>query len=68
MTEPRKCVEQFRDLTWFIKLLGQGFEHLAQVRGYSDEQFRKLGHALNQLEPLPDELDDLLVKLGVLPE
>ena len=68
MTEKRKHVEQFRDLTWFIELLKQGFEHLAQVRGYSDDQFRKLECALVQLEPMPDELDDLLVNLGVLRE
>ena len=47
MTERRKHLEQFRDLTWFIELLKHGFEHLAQVRGYTDEQFRKLEHALN---------------------
>jgi len=45
-----------------------GFEHLAQVRGYSDDQFRKLEHALAQVEPVPEELDDLLVNLGVLRE
>jgi len=68
MTERRKHVDQFRDLIWFIELLQLGFEHLAQVRGYSDDQFRKLERAVNQLEPMPDELDDLLVNLGVLPE
>jgi hypothetical protein len=41
---------------------------VAQVRGYTDEQFRRLEDALNQLEPIPDELDDLLVNLGVLLE
>ncbi len=45
-----------------------GFEHLAQVRGYTDDQFKRLEDALNQLEPVPDELDDLLVNLGVLLE
>lgn len=68
MTERQKHVEQFRDLTWFIELLTLGFEQLAHIRGYSDDQFRKLETALNQLEPVADELDDLLVNLGVLPE
>jgi len=68
MTERDKHVEQFRDLTWFIELLKHGFEHLAEVRGYTDEQFRDLARALGHLEPMPDELDDLLVNLGVLPD
>ena len=30
-------MEEFPDLAWFTELLNQGFEHLAEVRGYSDE-------------------------------
>ena len=63
---PRKHVEELRDPTWFIELLRQGFDHLVKVRGYTDEQFRKLENALNQLEPVPDELDDLLVKIDLV--
>ena len=65
MTERAKHVELFRDLTWFIQLLNQGFEHVAQVRGYSDGQFRNLEHALNQLLPVSEELDDLLVNYSL---
>ncbi len=68
MTERDKHLEQFRDLSWYIELLKQGLEQLAHVRHYSDDQFRKLETALYQLEPAPDELDDLLVKLRVLHE
>ena len=57
MTDRDRHLEQFRDLTWFLELLRQGFEHLAQVRGFTDEQFRALLKALNQLESVPDELD-----------
>ena len=45
----------------FIEQLRQGFERLAEIRGYTDDQFRKLEDALYQLEPVPEELDDLLV-------
>ena len=68
MTERDQHLEQFRDLTRFIELLKHGFEHVAQVRGYGDEQFKKLEDALIQLKPVPDELDDLLSNLGVLLE
>ena len=68
MTERDRHVEQFRDLTWFNELLQQGFEHLAQARGYSDDQFWKLEHSLYQLDFMSDELDDLLVNLGGLLE
>lgn len=61
MTERDTNLEQFRDLTCFIELLQLGFEHLAQVRGYTDEQLRDLERALAQVEPMPDEMDDLLV-------
>jgi hypothetical protein len=50
------------------KLFKDGFERLAQVRGYSDDQFRALEHPLIQLEPILDELDNLLLTFGVLPE
>lgn len=66
MTERDKHLEQFRDPTWFIELLKQGFEHLAHVRGYTDGQFRKLEGALNQQERVADEMDELLVNLRVL--
>jgi len=61
-------IEQFPKLAWFTEQLKYGFEHLAEARGYTDEQFRDLARALSHLEPMPDELDDLLVNLGVLPE
>ena len=64
MTERDTQVEQACNLTWFIVLLNQGFAHLAEIRGYSDDQFRKLEDALIQPEPVPDELDDLLGRLG----
>ena len=59
MAERAQHLEQFRDLTWLIELQNQGFEHLAQVRGYTDEQDRALLRALDQLAPVLDELDDL---------
>ncbi len=68
MTEREKHLEQFRDLSWFKEQLKHGFARLAHRRKYSDGQFRKLVSALIHLEPRPDELDDLLVNLGVLPE
>ena len=68
MTEGDKQVEQFRNLPWFTEQLKHGFEQLAHVRHYSDDHFRKLERALNHLDPMPDELDDLLVNLGVLPD
>ena len=47
-------VEQFRDLTWFIHQFKHGFEYLAQVRGYTDEQHRQLEavtrHGLQDLD------------------
>ena len=67
MTERDKQVEEFRDLTCFTEMFNHGFEHLAQVRGYSDEQFGKLEDAIYKLKPVPDELDGLLLNLGVLP-
>ncbi|UCE62780.1 MAG: hypothetical protein JSU59_07795 [Nitrospirota bacterium] len=66
MTEREKHLEQFRDLTWFIELLNQGFAHLAQVGGYTDAQFRALKRAIFEFEPMPDELGGLLAALGVL--
>ena len=60
-------MERFRDLTWFIALLNQGFEHLAKVRGYTDAQFRKLEVAMKQVEPVPGELDDLLGNYSLPP-
>ncbi len=68
MTERRKPVEQIFDLPWFVEQFNLGFEHLAEIPGYTDEQNRRLEGALYQLEPVPDELDDLLVNLGVLPD
>ena len=68
MTEGEEHVEQFRNLPWFMEQLKLGFERLAHSRQYSDDKFRKLGNALNHLQPMPDELDDLLVNLGVLPD
>jgi len=68
MTEGDEHLEQFRNLAWFMEQLKHGFERLAHARQYSDDQFRKLENALNHLEPMPDELDDLLVNLGVLPD
>jgi len=68
VTEGDEHIEQFRDLPWFIEQLKHGFERLAHTRNYPDEKFRKLETALNQLELMPNELDDLLVNLGVLLE
>ena len=68
MTEGEAHGEPFGNLLWFKEQLKHGFDRLAHTRKYSDGQFRKLEHALIHLEPVPDELDDLLVNLGVFPE